>query len=443
VSVESGGNAFEEAPAVRRLGRTLRRHRRLRIGLIQLAYVVGGIALGLALPRIPVGFTVPRAETTQMLFAVGAGLLTFLGIAFSLAFLVVQFGSTTYTPRLNLFYTSSRIWHGFGYITGVLVFAFAAAYSETLASASGNATSEEMSGLVPIVTIALLMGAIVVYRNLQMRAFGSVELGSMLAEVTERGRRVLDGVYADELPRDADGPSREDGAKRNLCALPEGSRKVAWPGRSGIIQDVDVPRIIAAARSADAAVEIAVPTGEMVHHRATVAVIHGSVDTSLDAVVVKAVRTGTGRTFEQDPTMAFRVLVDIALRALSPAINDPTTAVQVLDCEESLLRMLVGRDLDAGEITGPHGRTRVLLALPGWDDYVALAVDEIVEAGAANVRIRRRVERLLRDLIALAPEGRRTPLRVRLDELASKWPSAGSDTATAMSREHSGHERTS
>jgi uncharacterized membrane protein len=373
-----------------------------------------------------------------MLFAVGAGLLGFLAIAFSLAFLVVQFGSTTYTPRLNLFYTSPRIWHGFGFITGVLVFAFAAAYSQTFASASGNAASEQMSGLVPIVMIALLMGAIVVYRNLQMRAFGSVELGSVLAEVTERGREVLDGMYADEPPRDADGPPQQDGEQRGLRALPEGSREVAWPGRSGIIQDVDVPRIIAAARSADAAVEIVVPTGEMVHHRATVAVIHGSVDPSLDAVVVRAVRTGAGRTFEQDPTMAFRVLVDIALRALSPAINDPTTAVQVLDCEEDLLRMLVGRDLDAGEITGPHGRTRVLLALPAWDDYVALAVDEIVDAGADNVRIRRRVECLLRELIALAPESRREPLQARLDELASKWPPAGPDTAPAVSRERSG-----
>ena len=422
MSADPGGNAFEEAPAARRLGRTLRRHRRLRITLIQLAYVVGGIALGLALPRIPVGFTVPRAETTQMLFAVGAGLLGFLAIAFSLAFLVVQFGSTTYTPRLNLFYTSPRIWHGFGFITGVLVFAFAAAYSQTFASASGNAASEQMSGLVPIVMIALLMGAIVVYRNLQMRAFGSVELGSVLAEVTERGCEVLDGMYADEPPREAEGGLRNDGDKRGLRALPEGSREVAWPGRSGIVQDVDVPRIIAAARSADAAVEIVVPTGEMVHHRAPVAVVHGSVDSSLDAAVVRAVRTGTGRTFEQDPTMAFRVLVDIALRALSPAINDPTTAVQVLDCEEDLLRMLVGRNLDAGEITGPHGKTRVLLALPGWDDYVALAVDEIVEAGATNARIRRRVERLLRDLAALAPEQRRAPLQTRLDDLHVRWP---------------------
>jgi uncharacterized membrane protein len=120
--------------------------------------------------------------------------------------------------------------------------------------------------------------------------------------------------------------------------------------------------------------------------------------------------------------MSFRVLVDIALRALSPAINDPTTAVQVLDCEEDLLRTLVGRDLTAGEIRGPHGKTRVLLALPVWDDYVALAVDEIIEAGAGHLRIRGRVERLLRELIALAPEHRRAPLQLRLDDLYARWP---------------------
>jgi hypothetical protein len=66
----------------------------------------------------------------------------------------------------------------------------------------------------------------------------------------------------------------------------------------------------------------------------------------------------------------------------------------------------------------------VKLVLPDWEEYVALSVDEIVEAGADHVRIRRRVERLLRDLIALAPESRRIPLQVRLDDLTSKYPSA-------------------
>ena len=425
----NSGGAGQEAPSPRMLGRTLHRHRRLRIGLMQLAYVAAGVVLGVVVPRIPIGFTVPRGETTQMLFAVGAGLLTFLAIVFSLVFLVVQFGSTTYTPRLNLFYTSPRIWRSFAFMTGVLVFAFVAAYSETFVPASGSTGTDTMSGLVPIVTIALLIAAIVIYRNLQMSAFGSVELGAVLAQVTERGRQVLEGVYADEPPRDT---AQSHGPR----ALPDGRRGVVWTRRPGIIQDIDVPRIIAAARSSEAAVEIVVPIGETVHTQASVAIVHGSVDPSLDAAVLQAIRTGTGRTFEQDPTLALRVLVDIALRALSPAINDPTTAVQAVDSEESLLRLLIGRDLDVGEITGPNGRTRVLLVLPSWEDYVALAIDEIVEAGAGQARIRRRLERLLRDLLALAPASRREPLQTRLDDLTSRWPATQPDAASSVSRGH-------
>jgi len=156
-----------------------------------------------------------------------------------------------------------------------------------------------------------------------------------------------------------------------------------------------------------------------VQQHAPVAVVHGTADPSLDAAVVKAIRTGAERTFEQDPALALRVLVDIALRAVSSAINDPTTAVQILDSEESLLRMLIRRDLDVREVTGPHGSARVLLSLPDWDDYVALSFDELIEMGADHVQVRRRLERLLRDLIALAPASRRGPLQMRLDGLRS------------------------
>ena len=364
--------------------------------------MIVGVVLGLLIPHVPVGFTVPRAETVQMLFAVGAGLLTFIGVIFSLLFLVVQFGSTTFTPRLNLFYTSPIVWHAFGFYAGVLVFSFIAAFS------TGGA--EQVTGLIPIVVVLLLLAAIALFRTLQMRAFSSVQLASTLAQVTHRGRQVLDGVYPDRPLRQAD---EDEGAR----AMPDGRREVVWTGGPGIIQAIDVPRIIGAAQDADVAIEIIVPIGEMVHQHAPVAVVHGAADSSLDSVVVKAIRTGVERTFEQDPALAFRVLVDIALRALSPAINDPTTASQVLDSVESLLRTLVARDLDVGMVTGPRGSARVLLPLPGWADYVSLSFDELIEMGAGHAQVRRRLERVLTDLGALAPESRRAPLQLRLDRL--------------------------
>jgi uncharacterized membrane protein len=408
----AAGTAYTETRPVRRLGRGLRRRRRLRVGITQLFYVLAGLALGLLLPRISVGFTVPHAEAAQMLFAVGAGIITFIGVVFSLLFLVVQFGSTTFTPRLNLFYTSPLVWHAFGFYTGVFVFAFVAAFTTTGA--------DRMTGLVPIVTILLLLAGIALYRSLQMRAFSSVQLAATLAQVTQRGRQILDGVYPDR-------PLGEDDKTEGPRALPHGRREVIWTRSPGILQAIDVPRIIDAARDADAAVEIVVPFGETVQQQAPVAVVHGTADPSLDAAVLKAIRTGPERTFEQDPALAFRVLTDIALRALSPAINDPTTAVQVLDSDESLLRMLVGRDLNVGEMTGPHGNARVLLSLPDWDDYVGLVFDQLIDMGAAHAPVRQRLARLLRDLIALAPPSRRSALQMRLHRLESERSTATQD----------------
>ena len=403
MSIEAGG-AFADARPVRRLGRALRRRRRLRVGITQLLYIAAGFALGVLIPQIPVGFTVPHVETAQMLFAVGAGLVTFIGVVFSLLFLVVQFGTTTFTPRLNLFHSSPIVWHAFGFYTGVLVFAFVAAFN-----ASGG---DRMSGLVPIVTVVLLLAAIALFRSLQMRAFSSIQLASTLAQVTKRGRQVLDGVYPDR-------PLSESGTAPSPRELPQGEHEVVWTSDPGVLQAIDVPLITGAARGADVVIEILVPIGETVQQQAPVAMVHGPCDVSLEALVLKAVHTGVERTFDQDPALAFRVLADIALRAVSPAINDPTTAVQVLDSEESLLRMLVARDLDVCEVRGPGGTTRVLLPLPRWEDYVSLSFDELIDMGAAHAPIRRRLERLLCDLNALAPATRRPALLLRLDHLAA------------------------
>jgi uncharacterized membrane protein len=409
VSAERSGAVYAETRPVRRLGRGLRRRRRLRVGLTQLCYVVAGVALGLLVPRVSIGFTVPRVETAQMLFAVGAGLITFIGVVFSLLFLVVQFGSTAFTPRLNLFNSSPIVWHSFGFYTGVLVYAFVAAFSIN--------GSDRVTGLVPIVTVVLLLVAIAFFRSLQLRAFSSIQLASTLAQVAQHGRQVLEGVYPDR-------PLTEALGKTEAAPLPAGRRDVIWTDGSGVVQAIDVPRIIAGARDADAVVEFLVTIGEMVQQQTPVAVVHGAADPSLDAAVVKATRTGVDRTFEQDPTLVFRVLVDIALRAVSPGVNDPTTAVQVLDNEEGLLRVLVGRDLDVGEVTGPRGNARVLLPLPSWEDYVGLAVDELIDMGADYASVQRRLERLLRDLLAVAPTSRRMPLQRRLDGLASKRSAA-------------------
>ena len=143
-----------------------------------------------------------------------------------------------------------------------------------------------------------------------------------------------------------------------------------------------------------------------------VADLHGG-DAS-DAAVLGALVTGQERTFHQDPLFAFRLLADIGLRALSPAVNDPATGVQVLDTVEGLLAPLVARDLDVAEIVDDAGAVKVVLALPAWDDYLRIALDDLIESGARSPMVLLRARALLTGLLNAAPPQRRSSITWRL-----------------------------
>ena len=113
-----------------------------------------------------------------------------------------------------------------------------------------------------------------------------------------------------------------------------------------------------------------------------VADLHGG--DAEDTAVLSGLLTGPERSLKQDPLFAFRLLADIALRALSTAISDPATAVQVLDTTESLLRPLVSRDLDVAGVHDDAGTVRVVMALPSWDDYLRTALDDLLEFRSPN-----------------------------------------------------------
>jgi hypothetical protein len=119
---------------------------------------------------------------------------------------------------------------------------------------------------------------------------------------------------------------------------------------------------------------------------------------------------------------AFRLLADIGLRALSPAVNDPATAVQVLDTIQGRLVPLASRDLDVTEIADDAGAVKVVLALPSWDDYLRIAVDDFIESGSRSPMVLLRARALLAGLVDAAPPQRRSPVTWRLqraEELAA------------------------
>ena len=126
--------------------------------------------------------------------------------------------------------------------------------------------------------------------------------------------------------------------------------------------------------------------------------VHGGRRPLAEISLRQAIQAARERTFDQDPKYPLRLLADIAIKALSPAINDPTTAVQALDQIEDLLRRLGRRVLDAGCVKDDQGIVRLIFPTPTWEDYLALAFDEIRQYGVSSVQVMRRLRSALTGL---------------------------------------------
>jgi uncharacterized membrane protein len=114
---------------------------------------------------------------------------------------------------------------------------------------------------------------------------------------------------------------------------------------------------------------------------------------------------------------AFRIIVDIALKALSPAINDPTTAVLAIDQLHRLLRQVGRRKLRGEVILDDSARQRVIFRTPNWEHYVQVTCNEIRACGAHNLQVARRMRAMLLNLRSTLPEHRHRTLDAELDLL--------------------------
>jgi uncharacterized membrane protein len=399
VATGNGSRAVMRGPA-RRPGRFDRPRRRLRAGLVQLLCMVAGLGLGLLLPRITVAPTVASSRVTEALVGVGFGVLGLVSIIFSLLFLVVQWAFSSLSPRLNLFRDDPIVWRTFGLAIGVFVF------SVTAALVIGN--DPEVSVIVPVAEVAGVLATLALIRTLQVKAFASIQLAPTLSAIAAQGRAIFDDLYPSPGPDDPHPAPR----------LPPLRRTVIWPRRQAVLQQLNLRRLADA--SGTAVIVLRARIGDTLQEGAPAADLHGGDVT--DAAVLGAMVTGQERTFHQDPSFAFRLLADIGLRALSPAVNDPATAVQVLDTIESLLQPLASRDLDVAEITDDDGNLRLVLALPSWDDYLQIALDDLIESASRSPMVLLRARAMLSSLLDAAPPQRKPSIAWRLrraEELAA------------------------
>jgi uncharacterized membrane protein len=190
-----------------------------------------------------------------------------------------------------------------------------------------------------------------------------------------------------------------------LPADPEPSWLIRYAGESGIFQAFDERGVVRLAAGTGTAIHFIPAIGDFLAVGARLAEGTGTAPDA--AKLTGLVHVGEVRTLEQDPAYGIRMLVDIAIRALSPAVNDPSSAVQALDQLDDVLQRLVGRSLGDGRLVDDSGRVLVRFPAPQWDAFLSLAVDEIILYGAGSIQVGRRLSALLADLLASAPESRR------------------------------------
>ncbi|MFJ3501236.1 DUF2254 family protein [Streptomyces sp. NPDC090135] len=370
--------------------------RAVRRDLSQLLCAVAGLGLGLAAPLVTGGPQVDAGRVVSVLFPLGFGVIGLVSVIYSVLFLVVQFSASTFTPRLGLFRHEPVVWRTFAFAIGLFVFCV------TSGLAIGSRTT--VSAFVPCAAMVFTLIALGLMRTLQMKAFDSIQLGHALTAITARAHALYDGLYV--RPYAPPSPKARPEPETGTYA------EVRWTGPPAVLQSVDVPLLLDAARKDGSSVAFRVAPGTTLSEGTVIARVTG--DGPRAATLLGALSTGVERTFDQDPELPLRLLADIALRALSPAVNDPATAVEALDRLEALLLLLAGRDLDVGRFHDPAGRTRVSVPVPGWDRCVRTAVDDVLFAATGSPMALRRTRDLLHGLAERAPEDRRAVVLDRL-----------------------------
>jgi uncharacterized membrane protein len=358
---------------------------------------VVGIVLGSLLPRIEAGATVPTARAGQVLAAVGFGILGLVTVIYSLLFLVVQSSNATFSPRLNLFEDDPWLWRTYALAVGLFGFSMSAFL------AMEGATHVTVA--LPIFAFAAALTVIGLIWNILTKAFISLEMDSVLDRLQRNGRDVIEALYPERhVPE----------TPRSHPPAPTGGRPVVWRGPQTTLQQLELRRLLRDAEVSGSVVAFRVRVGETLWPGTIVGEVSGSLD---DEAVVASCVTGVNRSFDQDPLLAFRLLSDIGLRALSPAINDPGTAVDVLDGVAGLLFLLAPRDLAVGAIYSPDGVTRVYLDLPAWADFVGEGFDELLVVAKNSPMTLGRAQKTLTRLAELVPPDRLPDVTSRLQQV--------------------------
>jgi uncharacterized membrane protein len=382
------------------------------------------IALALALVEIdsrseqdwlddyPLAFGLGADGARGMLTAIASSMLTVAALTFSLTLNAVSQASGQFTPRIFRNFMRDRAnQFVLGYF--VSVFAFCLLVLRTIRGAD---ELKFVPSLAVMIGLLLAIGGILVLIFFIHHIASSLQITSILDNITEETKNAVEKLFPEELGDDA--TSEEKNEARDM--LQEKLWKKVPATDSGYVQNVDTDGLLQFAFDNEVLIQMCRGIGEYVGRGSSLAEIAPLANTRtvsaehLDSVN-ELFSVGRFRTIEQDVGYGIRQIVDIALKALSPGINDTTTAVNCIDKLSEIVGEIARRRLPES-IRAKNDIPLVSVKAPSFHDYVDTAFDQIRISGKGNQAI---FERLLSALIFIGDcttaKDRRTILKRQVE----------------------------
>lgn len=370
----------------------IRQYVRGSLWVLPLAGGVLGVLAGSGMLLLDKSVSLPDALTyssstasTLLTTIVGAS-AALTGFVVTVTVLVVQMATGTFSARyMRIWYRDRMLKAVLALLVGTLAFSFMLLRRVEQNFVPNLGTS--LAGLLLIISLLVFL----IFLDRFLHRLRPVAVAKLVSGYVRR----------DFVARETQLAAQPDVFWGTVQERDEPASVVARSARAGAIQAVNIEGLVTWAREQRRLIVMHHRIGDFVPAGAVLIEAYGGSNT--DAGEADALREmvalGDERTVEQDPSFAIRIMVDVANKALSPAINDPTTAVQVIDHLGEVLRVIGGMDLSRSHWTADHeAAVGLVFPIRSWEDYLTLATTEIRCYGASAIQVMRRMRALLQEL---------------------------------------------
>ncbi len=337
-------------------------------------------------------------DARTLLATIATALLTFTGVVFSITLVALQMSSTQYSPRVLRTFVRKPI-------TKLALSTFIATfvYSLTLLARVGTTTGAHTvpQGAVGLAYL-LVMASVLVFVVFVHSTVRSMRVSYVIQAVFNETLEAIHTMFAPVA-------AYHEVLEPDLGVAPV---LVSFDRDDAVIDGVDTHHLAELARQHACVLRLCVPVGTYMVRGADLLEVHGGTAPGT-AQLLGALDCFAVRSLYQDPCYGVRQLVDIAIRAVSPAINDPTTAVQTLDRLHGILRAIANRPDPAGVFLDATGTARLVVPVPDWNRVFDLAFTEISLYGAGDPQISRKLMSIFDDLSSCVAPDRRAAIDSR------------------------------